>query len=215
MKKENMAILSGVMIMGIVALRLMNRLRNDDHWMKLDGMGSLAIFSARGGGFVDFFLRSYSFLGSGFLLIPATIYSAYRYRKKGKRNIVFLLIANLIGCRLINSVWRKNWKQRPPSTKPFYIRYGYPSAHAMNATALYGLFTLLSKKFVRTKFCILAVHLGFICWSRIYLGIHYITDVLAGVAGGAMWLAFMASVFLFRSENSEKRFDIDLDHGLR
>ncbi|WHY74823.1 phosphatase PAP2 family protein [Fictibacillus enclensis] len=196
MQKSYMKNLSTVIIMGILALKLMNRLRNQKFWMKLDQIASLGLFSARGGRMMDFFLRSYSLLGSGFFLIPITFYLAYKNYQKGKRIIAFLMIANLIGCRWINSSWRKKGKyRRPPSTKPFYIKYGYPSAHAMNSTALYGFFLLLSKKSGKMKFYLLALHLGCICWSRIYLGIHYITDVLTGVAGGTIWLTSIALVF--------------------
>jgi undecaprenyl-diphosphatase len=69
---------------------------------------------------------------------------------------------------------------------------GYPSGHATLAAAVYGTAGLLLARRVRTPTrraaaaaCFaLAVVVGF---SRLYLGRHYLSDVIAGTALGGLW----------------------------
>ena len=73
--------------------------------------------------------------------------------------------------------------------------YSFPSGHAMAATVLYGLlvaFAVQTSKNWRHR--VIAVSIGvslvtLVCFSRIYLGVHYLTDVLGGVTEGVAWLA--------------------------
>jgi len=73
--------------------------------------------------------------------------------------------------------------------------YSFPSGHATAAMALYGflLFYLLRKKTIPTPIKILVLVLGvalilLIGISRLYLGVHYLSDVLAGYVVGAIGL---------------------------
>lgn len=66
--------------------------------------------------------------------------------------------------------------------------YGLPSFHAMEATIMWGMFALWYKK---KWFWIVAISaIAMIGFSRIYLGVHFPTDVLAGYVIGALalWL---------------------------
>lgn len=82
--------------------------------------------------------------------------------------------------------------------------FSFPSGHATAAIALYGvlayIFSQLPKKTPRrcvalTVLLLLIVLVGF---SRIYLGFHYLSDVIAGYAVGALWLA--VSIYLFKNK---------------
>lgn len=72
--------------------------------------------------------------------------------------------------------------------------FSFPSGHATAAIALYGTFVYLLQKtkreyrytyFIQLFLVLLILLVGF---SRLYLGYHYVTDVLVGYAVGAAWI---------------------------
>ena len=85
----------------------------------------------------------------------------------------------------------------------------YPSGHTAAALALYGgvavlLFFIYGRNW---KTIILAVALFslpiLVGISRLYRGMHFPTDVLAGAVGGGVWMAFVISVLIPKSIRSE------------
>jgi membrane-associated phospholipid phosphatase len=72
----------------------------------------------------------------------------------------------------------------------------FPSGHAMMSFAFYGLLIYITHKLVKNKpvkiaviiFLFLFIHI--IGFSRIYLRVHYASDVIAGFSVGFMWLYF-------------------------
>ena len=77
----------------------------------------------------------------------------------------------------------------------------YPSGHSMSAMAFYGFLIYLCLRYpmrswVRYLFVsVLVLLILSIGISRIYLGVHFPSDVAAGFIGGLIWVAFCAIVF--------------------
>ena len=75
------------------------------------------------------------------------------------------------------------------------IGYSFPSGHAMTATLVYGLLGVFFVLRVRSwpwRTAAVAFAFTLVCavgFSRIYLGAHYFSDVVAAAAAGAAWLA--------------------------
>ena len=78
--------------------------------------------------------------------------------------------------------------------------YSFPSGHSMVSMAFYGLLLWMVWQYEQdrvvkwicvTGFAILILFVGI---SRIYLGVHYASDVIAGFAVSAIWLAVYTKV---------------------
>ena len=75
------------------------------------------------------------------------------------------------------------------------IGYSFPSGHTMSATLFYGLlgaFVVFAVKSWWWRAIAIApafMIIGAVGFSRIYLGAHYVSDVIAAFAAGAAWLA--------------------------
>jgi membrane-associated phospholipid phosphatase len=124
-------------------------------------------------------------LGGAIVLLVISVLSLILIKKK---KIGFAICINLIMISAFNVIV-KNIIQRP---RPYGYRlinesgYSFPSGHSMISTAVYGFLIYLIYKNVRNKVLrnILCIILGMlilmISISRVYLGVHYASDVLAG-----------------------------------
>jgi len=72
----------------------------------------------------------------------------------------------------------------------------FPSGHAMSSTVVYFTVAYLAARLQKTHLArvatlaVAAVIVAAICFSRLYLGVHYPSDVVAGVLIGLAWAAF-------------------------
>ena len=87
-------------------------------------------------------------------------------------------------------------RSRPAWDDPILMigSFSFPSGHAIAATLLYGfLAAFVVRKVQAWRWQVLAVLAAgllilLIGFSRLYLGVHYLSDVLAGMAAGSAWL---------------------------
>lgn len=103
----------------------------------------------------------------------------------------------LVGGWALNTVLKGFFERERPTVLEHLAGFDYfsfPSGHAMVSTCFYGYLAFLvwleaDKRIVRMGAVLAAVTLILlIAISRIYLGVHYPTDSLAGIAAGASWL---------------------------
>ena len=66
-------------------------------------------------------------------------------------------------------------------------RYGFCSSHAANSMAIGLLFSLLYKN--KTATVLLMAWVAVVCYSRMYVGAHYPSDIMAGLLIGSLWAA--------------------------
>jgi membrane-associated phospholipid phosphatase len=85
-------------------------------------------------------------------------------------------------------------KPRPQLWTPLVVEhsYSFPSGHALGSLVLYGfLAVLLADRYPRYRWGIYSgasLIISAIGLSRLFLGVHYPTDIIAGYAVGCLWL---------------------------
>jgi len=89
-------------------------------------------------------------------------------------------------------------RQRPVFDHPLLtlVTYSFPSGHTSAATLLYGvlaawLLTMLQRRWHAPVLLLAASMVALVAVSRVYLGVHYPSDVFAAMASGTAWLAIV------------------------
>jgi len=89
-------------------------------------------------------------------------------------------------------------RQRPVFDEPLLtlLTYSFPSGHTAAATLLYGvlaawLLTVLQRHWHAPVVLLAASMVVVVALSRVYLGVHYPSDVFAAMASGTAWLAIV------------------------
>jgi len=143
-------------------------------------------------------MRWISFLGKHSFLIPAIfLLMAYFLIKKNRWMAIrtaAVLLSSLLVMSLLKSLIKR---QRPPDPLVDGItNYSFPSGHAFMSVAFYGLLIWYATVCIRTQWLrrmvifFLLLVISAIGFSRVYLRVHYATDVIAGLCIGFVWLDF-------------------------
>lgn len=149
-----------------------------------------------------------NFGGAIFLIIATIILFILIKNKK----IGFSIISNLVIVTILNQLL-KNILQRPRPNEFRIVEetgYSFPSGHSMASMAFYGYLIYLIYKYVKNKYLkwisiiLLSILICSIGISRIYLGVHYTSDVLGGFFISISYLIIYISAvnkFFYRAIN--------------
>jgi undecaprenyl-diphosphatase len=157
-------------------------------------------------------MRTSTWLGSTVVIVPLLILVGgyYLVRRRDRRSVAKLAAA-LVGAIVLYDIAKAAvGRARPPSTIwiGHYSGSSFPSGHATQTVAFYGMLALMlgADRSVRTK-VILWSGAGLVALlvgaSRIYLGAHWLSDVLGGNALGATWLAVVVTLTLIASRPTD------------
>ncbi|MBC3538379.1 phosphatase PAP2 family protein [Rufibacter sediminis] len=153
------------------------------------------------------FLASRNFIsGAGLMLI-----GYFLFVKKHKWYSVKVPVI-AVGSITLNLILKYLFNRPRPLVPHLVDSYGlsFPSGHAMISASFYGLLIYLVWKSVEETpwrillITLLSLLILFIGFSRVYLHVHYATDVLAGLAAGLGWV-ILALFVLNRMEKFSKR----------
>jgi undecaprenyl-diphosphatase len=148
------------------------------------------------------FFRAVTNWGSWMVLLPSTLFITVILAWNKRYGEMRLLLITMGGALVLDNVL-KLLVHRPRPT-PFFaakpLTYSFPSGHSLISFCFYGLLAglltmHLKKREWRAVVWVLAAALiALIGMSRIYLGVHWPSDVLAGYAAATVW---MGAVRLF------------------
>ncbi|UOQ67381.1 phosphatase PAP2 family protein [Hymenobacter volaticus] len=138
--------------------------------------------------------RFITFFASFPFLVVAGIVGPVLLSWRGRKREALELFLAVAGASLFNQLLKTHYHRSRPSTALFFQQgLSFPSGHAMIGMALYGCFAwLLWRHRHHPAWSVLlvlwAVTIGL---TRIYLHVHYPTDVLAGFTAGMLWLILL------------------------
>ena len=130
-------------------------------------------------------------------LVPVGVGLALGFLLAGRRRGALLVLVTLAGAGLLNGLLKLYFARVRP--EPFFDyplpgSPSFPSGHALYAASVFGglaalLAARLGNRLLRVVvWCGAILLAGLIGTSRIYLGVHYPSDVLAGFAVGVIWV---------------------------
>lgn len=130
------------------------------------------------------------------------------------RTAIWYGLTVLIGAGILNAIIKGIYERARPSQIQPLVEiggYSFPSGHSMGSVIVYGglLFLILrSLRSAQLKF-IVSLLISFLVLgigvSRIYLGVHFLTDVLGGFSLGFAWLCISIALFGLKYTSKETR----------
>lgn len=156
-------------------------------------------------------------------LIATFLVGVLFFLKLRNWKIILQLVGVTILAALSNVALKRAIDRARPTIEHLVVvkTLSYPSGHAMSAMAFYGFLIYLVSRIQMSRllrailillFIFLILSIGI---SRIYLGVHFPSDVVGGYIAGLIWVAFCIIVFniidLLRLRRRRKRKDVGED----
>ncbi len=142
--------------------------------------------------------------GSSFILLPIILTHALILIARNKIQDAQFLVGSYIGGSLLNSVAKLVFMRPRPNLFPAVIDlpagFSFPSSHAAQITVFVLAELLLLQASTRARFVLFNIAGGvlilLVCFSRLYLQVHYPTDVVTGFLTALFWVIGLAAVML-------------------
>lgn len=154
--------------------------------------------------------RAVTACGSVVIISLVTVVCAVVFVRRDRAGSIVLAGSVIVASFLVLAVKNAVGRERPPVADILGVlprSYSFPSGHTTMSTVLYGVLTLIAvrhlgsavrRRVVAVSGELLVVGVGF---SRVYLGFHWVTDVVAGwLLGGAI---VAVALVLLRSRDAD------------
>jgi undecaprenyl-diphosphatase len=167
-------------------------------------------------------MRLVTALGYYYLVVPLLVVIVYLFYRRGWRLSAVLLAVSTGGSIVLTTVLKGVFQRaRPELFDSGYQAsfYSFPSGHATVAVGFYGMLTVIlayrlrgfARWAVAVSGVLVVILIGF---SRLYLGVHYPTDILAGYLSALLWLVCVGGVYaLWLSVRGLRAAESDRDAG--
>lgn len=140
-----------------------------------------------------------------FVTLLTTVIFFYLFLKHSSLRLAIWYAATVaLGAGVLNQVVKYIFQRPRPSNVEHLINqggYSFPSGHAMGSLITYGAIIFLVVRLSKNTLLnwivgiLLALLIGFIGISRVYVGVHYPSDIIGGYSLGAAWLAFSIGMY--------------------
>ena len=161
-------------------------------------------------------MRGFSFIGSTLVLAAGTIVVVILFAKRKWGREAKLFTATMIGAALLNITLKLTFKRARPT--PFFDltppeTYSFPSGHSLASACFFGALAAILTAKIKTKrtrviLWILCASMFFLIgFSRIYLGVHHTTDVIAGFAAALIWILVVRFVEMELARRKRRKSD--------
>jgi len=145
--------------------------------------------------------RAITWAGSAFLLVPLAFGGCLVMLRVGLRRDAIAVAVSLGGAMLISDLVKLLTSRPRPTVEHLQAVTGssFPSGHATQAAAFWLALALVLRAPPASRWLALVARLAAVllalgvAWSRVYLGVHYPSDVLAGLALGGCWAVFVTA----------------------
>jgi undecaprenyl-diphosphatase len=149
-------------------------------------------------------MRFFTALGYYWAVLPLLAVAVLAFYLANWRLSAVVLIVSTAGGVVLTTVLKAVFRRaRPEVLDSGYTAsfYSFPSGHATVAVGFYGALTLMLafhlRGAARWAVVVLGTSLVFLIGlSRLYLGVHYPTDVLAGYLAAPLWLVSVGAVYV-------------------
>ncbi|MEH7377334.1 phosphatase PAP2 family protein [Neobacillus drentensis] len=158
-------------------------------------------------------MKFFTFIGSApFVIVLSLFLLFFLYKVLHHRFELILFAAAITGSAILNGILKQFFQRvRPDFHRLIDIEgYSFPSGHAMNAFTVYGILSFLLWRHIPSRFgrgVLISVSMVMILAigiSRIYLGVHYPSDIIGGYFASGFWIT---TAILFFQYYQEKRYN--------
>jgi membrane-associated phospholipid phosphatase len=141
-----------------------------------------------------------TYLGNFVTLLAVTLIAVVLLWRRNERIDALFIALAFVGAQVLSNGMKLGFRrERPFFPDPLATEstFSFPSGHALVSLAVYGALALLiarrlssfaGRALVLAGAGVLVAAIGF---SRLYLGVHFLSDVLAGFAAGIAWLSLL------------------------
>lgn len=132
-----------------------------------------------------------------------------------KKEEAFFYLANILGIWILNEIIKAVFKRSRPNVVKLVHASGYsfPSGHSMVFMTAALILVFFITKYIKNKYLAfilsaLIIVYGFMVGiSRVYVGVHYLSDVLFGWTFSVIWTLISMTVYIKLKTNSKAAMD--------
>lgn len=169
----------------------------------------------QGGSWLTALMRAVTALGNVPVLAGVSVASAVLFARRRRAYEAVLVLLAFVGAQILSAGLKVGFERERPffaDPRATETTFSFPSGHALGSLAVYGALAYVGFRELgsrRGRWAALATAAALVAaigFSRLYLGVHYLSDVLAGFSGGLAWLAAcVLALHLHRERESFRR----------